>query len=217
MSGSAVSSPPLLQLLKSLTKTQKFKFLMKTHLRKKIYYFGSTPVFYPNKIQIFSPCFKAILSLLLLQRRCFIKSQAEAQSPSPGPLSPCRCQCPHPVFAEGTSQRQNGAQRDKDHLEKKNIRDVGCIEYASLTAHRRGSPELGNRESRPKHDLNHWVFPLLSQKQELHPCEQERPPLIPAKSPFSPSKAEGASESPRPHPGVSVQDQSQKPLRVWVR
>lgn len=90
--------PPL---LKSLTNTQKFKFLMKTHLwgkkKKEKYYLGSTPVFHPNKTQLFSPCFKAIL--YSSYRGDALLNRRQKQSP------PAQTPRPHPTCAEGTSQR----------------------------------------------------------------------------------------------------------------
>lgn len=61
---------------------------------------------------------------------------------------------------------------------------MGCIEYPPWPHTMACSQEEGNHESRPKPDSNCWVFPLLSQKQDLHPWEQKRTPTLTPQSPL---------------------------------
>lgn len=173
---------------------------MKTHLwEKKKYYFGSTPVFHPNKIQIFSPYLS--YPLLLLQRRCFVKSQAEAQSSSPGSSSPCQCQHPQPTFAsaEGRSQRQNGAQRDKEHLEKKNSWGMGCIEYPSLAAHHRVHQNWGTVNPDPNLIQTIGSPPCTARIGTCTPVSRRGDQASPPKSP-SPPPRQRVFRGPPPTP-----------------
>lgn len=152
-----------------------------------------------------------------------IELQVKAQFSSPGPIPAV---CLHLQRARGRDKR---AQRDKEHLKKKITQDNSHSHHLSccllflrhapalravypLGCTPQGSPQVGNCESRSKP----LGFPLLSQKQDLHPCEQEissRPQIS-----FSPApRQRGLWGPPLPHPGASVQHQNQKLLWVWAR